>query len=86
MFILFQASARHSCTELMSHHANDLKACLPASPSPHLESWLKSGLALELAPVKLQQLHTLNILLAHRPWRITKHHIQVNRQTSPVMV
>jgi hypothetical protein len=56
----------------------ELKSCLPPSPSPEIRTWLESGLALEMAPFKLQQLNKINILLAHKPWMINKQHIQAN--------
>jgi len=37
--------------------------------------WLNG---LENAPQKLQNLGELNKMLAHRPWLITKEHIEVN--------
>jgi len=45
--------------------------------------WLNG---LENAPQKLQNLGELNKMLAHRPWLITKEHIEVNLEWSIVNV
>jgi hypothetical protein len=59
VFPRFQASARHSCSELISRHVSELESCLPPSPSPEIQDWLQSGLDLGKAPQKLQQLQVL---------------------------
>ncbi|XP_028316366.1 sestrin-2 isoform X2 [Gouania willdenowi] len=66
-YIAIMAAARHHCSYLVQQHSVGF---LEAGGE---ESWL-SGL--EHAPIKLRSLQTLNKLLAHRPWLITKQHIQ----------
>ncbi|XP_051992280.1 sestrin-2-like [Xyrauchen texanus] len=66
-YIIILASARHQCAYLVQHHSS---AFLLAGGD---ESWLRG---LHCAPPKIQQLQTLNKLLAHRPWIITQEHIQ----------
>lgn len=43
------------------------------------QKWLKG---LDMAPCKLQMLGELNKILAHRPWLLTKEHIEVWPQPS----
>lgn len=54
----------------MNLHVNDF---LHVGGDP---KWLNG---LENAPQKLQNLGELNKVLAHRPWLITKEHIEVSR-------
>lgn len=62
-----KAAARHQCSYLVNLHVNDF---LHVGGDP---KWLNG---LENAPQKLQNLGELNKLLAHRPWLITKEHIE----------
>lgn len=63
-----QAAARHQCSYLINMHVDEfLKTGGEAE-------WL-SGL--ELVPQRLRNLSEINKLLAHRPWLVTKEHIQV---------
>lgn len=64
-----KAAARHQCSYLVNLHVNDF---LHVGGDP---KWLNG---LENAPQKLQNLGELNKLLAHRPWLITKEHIEVS--------
>ncbi|XP_064342870.1 sestrin-1 isoform X3 [Camelus dromedarius] len=77
-YIGIMAAARHQCSYLVNLHVNDF---LHVGGDP---KWLNG---LENAPQKLQNLGELNKVLAHRPWLITKEHIekihQVQRDTSP---
>ncbi|XP_056153902.1 sestrin-2 isoform X3 [Lampris incognitus] len=66
-YIVVMAAARHQCSYLVQHHSAGF---LEAGGE---ESWLGG---LEHLPAKLRSLHTLNKLLAHRPWLITQQHIQ----------
>lgn len=66
----FKAAARHQCSYLVNLHVNDF---LHVGGDP---KWLNG---LENAPQKLQNLGELNKVLAHRPWLITKEHIEVSR-------
>jgi sestrin len=75
-YIAMMAASRYSCTELISHHSKELTSSLFPRPGVHIQKWMDSGFALDKAPKKLQQLHNINILLAHRPWMISKLHIQ----------
>lgn len=61
------AAARHQCSYLVNLHVNDF---LHVGGDP---KWLNG---LENAPQKLQNLGELNKVLAHRPWLITKEHIE----------
>lgn len=58
----------------MNLHVNDF---LHVGGDP---KWLNG---LENAPQKLQNLGELNKVLAHRPWLITKEHIEVSRSNVP---
>lgn len=49
----------------------------------NLQVWLNG---LENAPQKLQNLGELNKMLAHRPWLITKEHIEVGLSWTNVNV
>ncbi|XP_029451161.1 sestrin-1 isoform X1 [Rhinatrema bivittatum] len=61
------AAARHQCSYLVNLHVNDF---LHVGGDP---KWLNG---LGNAPQKLQNLGELNKMLAHRPWLITKDHIE----------
>lgn len=65
-----QAAARHQCSYLVGSHMAEF---LQTGGDPE---WL---LGLHRAPKKLRKLSEINKLLAHRPWLITKEHIQVLR-------
>ncbi|XP_049627141.1 sestrin-1 isoform X2 [Suncus etruscus] len=66
-YIGIMAAARHQCSYLVNLHVNDF---LHVGGDP---KWLNG---LENAPQKLQNLGELNKVLAHRPWLITKEHIE----------
>lgn len=66
--LLFQAAARHQCSYLVNLHVNDF---LQVGGDP---KWLNG---LDGAPQKLRALGELNKVLAHRPWLLTKTHIEV---------
>lgn len=66
--MILQAAARHQCSYLVNLHVNDF---LQVGGDP---KWLNG---LDEAPQKLQQLGELNKILAHRPWLLTKEHIEV---------
>ncbi|XP_027457853.1 sestrin-1 isoform X3 [Zalophus californianus] len=68
-YIGIMAAARHQCSYLVNLHVNDF---LHVGGDP---KWLNG---LETAPQKLQNLGELNKVLAHRPWLITKEHIEVS--------
>ena len=65
--IAAMASARLSCSYLVHQHSN-LLASLPGN-----RGWEDRGLS--GFPVKIQKLYDLNMILAHRPWQITRDHI-----------
>lgn len=69
-----QAAARHQCSYLVNLHVNDF---LQVGGDP---KWLNG---LDEAPQKLQQLGELNKILAHRPWLLTKEHIEVRGRARP---
>eukprot|EP01136_Pigoraptor_vietnamica_P034938 Opistho-1_new@99481 len=66
-YIAIMAASRHKCKYLMSVQENAFRA---NGGDPQ---WL---LSVANAPAKLQNLIELNALLAHRPWMITKEHLQ----------
>ncbi|KAJ6660288.1 hypothetical protein lerEdw1_017988 [Lerista edwardsae] len=66
-YIGIMAAARHQCSYLVNLHVSDF---LHVGGDP---KWLNG---LECAPQKLQNLGELNKILAHRPWLITKEHIE----------
>ncbi|KTF99682.1 hypothetical protein cypCar_00010038 [Cyprinus carpio] len=68
-YIGIMAAARHQCTYLVNLHVNDF---LHVGGDP---KWLNG---LEEAPQKLRALGELNKILAHRPWLLTKEHIEVS--------
>ncbi|XP_007255735.2 sestrin-1 isoform X2 [Astyanax mexicanus] len=66
-YIGIMAAARHQCSYLVNLHVNDFL---------HVggdHKWLNG---LKGAPQKLQALGELNKILAHRPWLLTKTHIE----------
>ncbi|XP_069827731.1 sestrin-2 [Dendropsophus ebraccatus] len=66
-YVAIMASARHKCLYLVSLHSS---CFLQVGGDPQ---WLEG---LSYAPFKLRRLNDLNKYLAHRPWLITKEHIQ----------
>lgn len=66
-YIGIMAAARSRCTYLVNFNAD---CFLQLGGDPR---WLNG---LEFAPQKLQNLGELNKILAHRPWLITKEHIE----------
>lgn len=67
-FHLFQAAARHQCSALVCQHVQEFEQIGVCS------DWLRG---LEFCPQRLRNLNEINKILAHRPWLITKQHIQV---------
>lgn len=68
--LLLQAAARHQCRYLVNLHVLQF---LRAGGDPQ---WLRG---LDFIPPKLRNLNEINKILAHRPWLITKEHIEVFR-------
>ncbi|KAG7265001.1 hypothetical protein CRUP_016726 [Coryphaenoides rupestris] len=66
-YIGIMAAARHQCSYLVNLHVDDF---LQVGGDP---KWLNG---LDGAPQKLQHLGELNKILAHRPWLLTKEHIE----------
>ncbi|KAG7239641.1 hypothetical protein INR49_028577 [Caranx melampygus] len=66
-YIGIMAAARHQCSYLVNLHVSDF-----LQVGGDLK-WLNG---LDEAPQKLQQLGELNKILAHRPWLLTKEHIE----------
>ncbi|XP_066573541.1 sestrin-2 isoform X2 [Amia ocellicauda] len=66
-YIAIMAAARHQCSYLVQLHASKF---VQVGGDPQ---WLDG---LSAAPLKLRRLNDLNKLLAHRPWLITKEHIE----------
>ncbi|XP_040545879.1 sestrin-2 isoform X3 [Gallus gallus] len=71
-YIAIMAAARHQCTYLVGLHMGEF---LQAGGNP---AWLQG---LHCAPQKLRNLNEINKLLAHRPWLITKEHIEALLKT-----
>jgi len=71
-FIAIMAAGRHRCSYLIEQQMNEF---VQAHGD---ERWL---LGLDHIPTKLQDLYEMNKILAHRPWLITKHHIEVTNQS-----
>ncbi|MEE6512752.1 hypothetical protein FKM82_019954 [Ascaphus truei] len=66
-YVAIMAAARHQCAYLVSLHSS---CFLQVGGDP---CWLQG---LNCAPQKLHSLNDINKILAHRPWLITKDHIQ----------
>ncbi|KAM4700590.1 sestrin-2 [Discoglossus pictus] len=66
-YIAIMAAARHQCAYLVSLHSSYF---IQVGGDPR---WLEG---LMFAPMKLRKLNDLNKMLAHRPWLITKEHIE----------
>ncbi|NXR93553.1 SESN2 protein, partial [Hypocryptadius cinnamomeus] len=66
-YIAIMAAARHRCSYLVGLHMGEF---LQVGGNP---AWLRG---LHCAPQKLRNLNEINKLLAHRPWLITKEHIE----------
>ncbi|KFZ62675.1 Sestrin-3, partial [Podiceps cristatus] len=67
-YIAIMAAARHQCRYLVNLHVLQF---LRAGGDPQ---WLRG---LDFIPPKLRNLNEINKILAHRPWLITKEHIEV---------
>lgn len=65
---LFQAAARHKCTYLVNLYEKEF--LLQGGD----RNWLKG---LEYIPAKLRAISDINKILAHRPWLLSKEHIEV---------
>ncbi len=68
IYCFFQAAARHQCSTLVCQHVQEFEQIGVCS------DWLRG---LEFCPQRLRNLNEINKILAHRPWLITKQHIQV---------
>ena len=66
--LVLQAAARHQCSYLIGIQTNEF--LLQGGD----ERWLKG---LDHIPKKLRDLYELNKIMAHRPWLITRAHIEV---------
>uniref|UniRef100_A0A8B9D5I4 Sestrin 3 n=1 Tax=Anser cygnoides TaxID=8845 RepID=A0A8B9D5I4_ANSCY len=66
-YIAIMAAARHHCRYLVNLHVLQF---LRAGGDPQ---WLRG---LDFIPPKLRNLNEINKILAHRPWLITKEHIE----------
>ncbi|PVD28225.1 hypothetical protein C0Q70_10812 [Pomacea canaliculata] len=66
-YIAIMAAARHQCVYLVRLHAQEF---LIQGGDPE---WLRG---FSYAPQKLQDLNDVNKILAHRPWLLTKQHIE----------
>ncbi|XP_035757192.1 sestrin-2 [Egretta garzetta] len=74
-YIAIMAAARHQCSYLVGLHMGEF---LQVGGNP---AWLQG---LHCAPQKLRNLNEINKLLAHRPWLITKEHIEVRADAAGV--
>ncbi|XP_055212087.1 sestrin-3 isoform X3 [Gorilla gorilla gorilla] len=66
-YIAIMAAARHQCSYLINMHVDEFLK------TGGIAEWLNG---LEYVPQRLKNLNEINKLLAHRPWLITKEHIQ----------
>ncbi|XP_053871592.1 sestrin-3 isoform X3 [Malaclemys terrapin pileata] len=66
-YIAIMAAARHQCSYLVNMHVDEFLK------TGGIAEWLNG---LEYIPQRLKNLNEINKLLAHRPWLITKEHIQ----------
>ncbi|KAK7807708.1 hypothetical protein U0070_010923, partial [Myodes glareolus] len=66
-YIAIMAAARHQCSYLINMHVDEFLK------TGGIAEWLNG---LEYVPQRLRNLNEINKLLAHRPWLITKEHIQ----------
>ncbi|XP_072356784.1 sestrin-1-like isoform X2 [Scyliorhinus torazame] len=66
-YIAVMAAARHQCLYLVSLHVNEF---LQVGGNAE---WLNG---LNFVPQKMRNLNEINKILAHRPWLITKEHIE----------
>ncbi|XP_016397264.1 sestrin-3 [Sinocyclocheilus rhinocerous] len=66
-YIAIMAAARHQCSTLVCQHVQEFEQIGVCS------DWLRG---LEFCPQRLRNLNEINKILAHRPWLITKQHIQ----------
>jgi len=69
-----KAAGRHRCGYLIKQQMSEF---VLANGD---ERWL---LGLDHIPTKLLDLYEINKILAHRPWLITKYHIEVRRTLQP---
>ncbi|XP_042194650.1 sestrin-2 isoform X3 [Callorhinchus milii] len=66
-YVAIMAAARHQCSYLVNLHINEF---LQVGGNP---VWLNG---LNFVPQKMRNLNEINKILAHRPWLITKEHIE----------
>nr|XP_014338190.1 PREDICTED: sestrin-3 isoform X4 [Bos mutus] len=66
-YIAIMAAARHQCSYLINMHVDEFLK------TGGIAEWLNG---LQYVPQRLKNLNEINKLLAHRPWLITKEHIQ----------
>ena len=71
------ASARLSCSYLLQQHRTELHRLAARGGT----EWLDRGLA--GFPAKIRKLSELNMVLAHRPWQITRDHVAELTQPGP---
>jgi len=68
------ATARLSCSYLMHHHRTELRRAAGPEISEN---------GLEDFPAKIRKLSELNMVLAHRPWQMTRDHVAELTQPGP---
>ena len=68
------ATARLSCSYLMHHHRTELRRAAGPGISEN---------GLEDFPAKIRKLSELNMVLAHRPWQMTRDHVAELTQPGP---
>ncbi|XP_043915934.1 sestrin-2-like [Protopterus annectens] len=71
-YIAIMAAARHQCSQLVNLHISEY---IHVGGDP---LWLNG---IKFAPEKLRNLNEINKILAHRPWLITKEHIEALLKT-----
>lgn len=68
-YLAIMAAARHKCIYLIQMHEEEFLAC------GGNVKWLNG---LEFIPPKLRAIYEINKILAHKPWMLTKEHIEVS--------
>ena len=76
-YIAIMAASRHYCSEMINYHASTLqgKATQTAASDETIKKWLQTGFRLKEASAKIHRLDQTNMILSHKPWMLTKHHI-----------
>ena len=77
-YIAIMAASRHYCSELIAYNCAILRERIrhATGADSKLEKWLNSGFRLNYASQKIKKLDKINMIMAHKPWMLTKDHIK----------